>query len=62
VLLAWAVEDSVFPLAHAQRYAAALSNARVEEITDAFSFTPEDQPEKLSALIDSFIAESRKAA
>lgn len=61
VLLAWAVEDSVFPLAHAQNYAAVLPNARIEEISDAFSFTPEDQPEKLSTLIASFIAEPRKA-
>ena len=62
VLLAWAVEDSVFPLAHAQNYAAALPNARIEEIVNAFSFTPEDQPEKLSGLIACFIAEPRRAA
>ena len=62
VLLAWAVEDGVFPLAHAENYAAALPNARIEEISDAFSFTPEDQPEKLSGLIASFIAEPRKTA
>jgi pimeloyl-ACP methyl ester carboxylesterase len=58
VLLAWAVEDSVFPLAHAQAYAAALPNARIELITDAFSFTPEDQPEKLAGLIAAFIADT----
>jgi len=57
VLLAWAVEDTVFPLAHAQSYAAALQNARIEGIADAFSFTPEDQPEKLAELIAAFIAE-----
>ena len=62
VLLAWAVEDSVFPLAQAQNYAAALPNARIEVISDAFSFTPEDQPERLSVLIASFIAEPGKAA
>ncbi len=62
VLLAWAVEDSVFPLAHAQAYAEALPNARLAEIADAFSFTPEDQPEKLSGLIASFIIETRGAS
>ena len=57
-----AVEDKVFPLAHAQRYAAALPNARIEEIADSFSLTQEDQPERLSELITAFIAEPRKAA
>lgn len=58
VLLAWSVEDAVFPLAHAQNYAAALPNARIELIADAFSFTPEDQPERLAALIGTFIADT----
>jgi len=40
----------------------ALPDARIVEITDAFSFTPEDQPEILSRLIASFVAEPRKAA
>ncbi|SDO58920.1 alpha/beta fold hydrolase [Afipia sp. GAS231] len=58
VLMAWAAEDPVFPLAHAQAYALRLPNARVDTIADAYSFTAEDQPEKLAELIAAFIAET----
>jgi pimeloyl-ACP methyl ester carboxylesterase len=51
VLFAWGPEDQVFPIAHAQRYAAALANADVVEIPDAYSFTPEDQPSALAEAI-----------
>ena len=51
VLFAWPSEDRVFPVAHAERYAAALANARVVRIADAYSFTPEDQPLALAAAI-----------
>jgi pimeloyl-ACP methyl ester carboxylesterase len=44
VLFAWGPEDQVFPIANAQRYAAALADAEVVEIPDAYAFTPEDQP------------------
>jgi pimeloyl-ACP methyl ester carboxylesterase len=60
VLLAWSPEDPVFPIAHARKYAAALPNARFELIDDAFSFTPEDQPEKLAELIGAFIADNHE--
>lgn len=55
VLMAWAAEDPVFPLAHAQAYAAKLANARVSTIDDAYSFTAEDQPEQLADLIAAFV-------
>ncbi len=58
MLMAWAAEDPVFPLAHAQAYALRLSNARVETIADAYSFTAEDQPERLADLIAAFVAET----
>jgi pimeloyl-ACP methyl ester carboxylesterase len=58
VLFAWAAEDPVFPLAHARAYAAKFADARVELIEDAFSFTAEDQPERLAGLIATFIAET----
>jgi len=51
VLFAWGPDDRVFPLANAQRYAGALANARVVPIPDAYSFTPEDQPELLATAI-----------
>ena len=58
MLMAWAAEDPVFPLAHAQAYASRLSNARLETIADAYSFTAEDQPERLAELIAAFVAET----
>ena len=57
MLLAWAVEDKVFPFANAKKYAAEMPNARIEEIADSFSLTPEDQPERLSGLIAAFVAD-----
>ena len=51
VLLAWGPEDQVFPIAHAERYAAALPRAELVPIPDAYSFTPEDQPGALADAI-----------
>jgi pimeloyl-ACP methyl ester carboxylesterase len=56
VLIAWAPEDRVFPLEHAHRLAALLPDARVEEIADSYTFVPEDQPERLAALVAEFAA------
>jgi pimeloyl-ACP methyl ester carboxylesterase len=55
-LLIWSSEDEVFPLAHAERYAAALQNGNLVRIDDSFSFTPEDQPAAVAAAIRSFAA------
>lgn len=57
VLFAWGPEDRVFPIAHAERYAAALTDGRVAPIEDAWSFTPEDQPLELAKEIADFCAE-----
>ncbi len=54
VLFAWGPEDRVFALAHAQRYAAELACGEVALIPDAFSFTPEDQPQLLAEAITRF--------
>jgi len=59
VLFAWSPEDQLFPIAHAERYAAALANACVVRIDDAYSFTPEDQPGALAAAIATFVAGTR---
>jgi pimeloyl-ACP methyl ester carboxylesterase len=61
VLFAWGPEDQVFPLAHAQRYAQALADGRVTPIPDAFSFTPEDQPERLAAALAQFCSSQAHA-
>lgn len=57
VLFAWGLEDQVFPLAHAQRYAGELAAGQLTVIPDAFSFTPEDQPERLATALARFCAE-----
>jgi pimeloyl-ACP methyl ester carboxylesterase len=57
VLLAWGPEDQVFPLAHAERYAAALPDGHLTHIDDAFSFTPEDQPQRLAEAIARFASD-----
>jgi pimeloyl-ACP methyl ester carboxylesterase len=55
VLIAWAVEDKLFPLEYAHRLAAQLPNATLEEIHDSYTFVPEDQPERLSDAISAFV-------
>jgi pimeloyl-ACP methyl ester carboxylesterase len=56
VLLAWAREDRLFPISLAHRLAQVLPDARVEEIGDSYTFIPEDQPDALVELIDSFVS------
>jgi pimeloyl-ACP methyl ester carboxylesterase len=57
VLLVWSPEDKVFAPADARRYADALADGRLVLIDDAYSFTPEDQPDRLSSAIAEFAAE-----
>jgi pimeloyl-ACP methyl ester carboxylesterase len=59
VLFAWGPEDQVFPLANARRYAAGLADARLTLIPNAYSFTPEDQPQLLATAIAEFCGEVR---
>jgi pimeloyl-ACP methyl ester carboxylesterase len=54
VLFVWSREDPVFPIEHARRYAEALPGARLVEVEDCFSFTPEDQPQAVAAAIARF--------
>jgi pimeloyl-ACP methyl ester carboxylesterase len=54
-LLVWSRQDPVFPLASARRYAAELADARLVEIDDAYSFTPEDAPGAIAAAIAAFV-------
>ena len=55
VLLAWAAEDKLFPVAYARRLASELPNATLEEIPDTYTFIAEDQPERLAEVIASFV-------
>jgi pimeloyl-ACP methyl ester carboxylesterase len=62
VLLAWAPEDRFFPIAHAERLAELLPDARLERIVDARTFVSEDQPQRLAELIAGFVREPARAA
>lgn len=57
VLLAWALEDSFFKLADAERLQDAIPNAHLETIPDAKTFVPLDQPQRLAELIAAFVRE-----
>jgi pimeloyl-ACP methyl ester carboxylesterase len=61
-LLAWAPEDRFFPIAHAERLAELLPDARLERIEDSRTFVSEDQPQRLAELIAGFVREPAKAA
>ena len=54
VLFAWSPEDKVFAPADARRYSEALTDGRMVLIEDAYSFTPEDQPDRLAEEIAKF--------
>lgn len=54
VLLAWAAEDRLFPVALARRLAGLLPQATVVTIEDSHTFVPEDQPELLARLVVDF--------
>jgi pimeloyl-ACP methyl ester carboxylesterase len=62
VRFAWATEDRFFKLAHAERLAATLRDARVEPIADARTFVPQDQPARVAELIGEFVAEGAPAS
>ncbi len=59
VLIAWAPGDRlVFSWKYAQRLKDDFPNARLERIEHSLTFTPEDQPERLAALIADFIRDT----
>jgi pimeloyl-ACP methyl ester carboxylesterase len=58
-LIAWAADDKVFPVKDAERLAGTLPDARLELVEDSFTFVPEDQPERLAALIAEFAPAGR---
>jgi pimeloyl-ACP methyl ester carboxylesterase len=60
VLLAWAPEDRVFPIAHAHRLAGLFPDAHVEEVPDSYTFVPEDQPGRLAELVGAFAGSAAK--
>lgn len=56
-LVAWSADDRVFPLADAHSLAADLPNSRLELVEDAYTFSMEDNPDRLATLIADFVQE-----
>lgn len=54
VLLAWAPEDTLFPISLAERLVEVLPDARIVRVDDSRTFVPEDQPDVLAGLITEF--------
>lgn len=55
VLVAWGVDDPVFPLDDAERLVERFPNARLERIEDSYAFVSEDHPERLVELMTEFL-------
>jgi pimeloyl-ACP methyl ester carboxylesterase len=61
-LVVWSLDDRLFPLAHGHRLAKLLPQGRLEVVEDSGAFIPEDQPERLAALIGEFVSEPTQTA
>lgn len=55
-LIAWASEDRVMPVNHAERLAELLPDPRVVYVSDSYTLMPLDQPLELAARIREFIS------
>jgi pimeloyl-ACP methyl ester carboxylesterase len=55
-LIVWAREEKVFPEEDARKLAERLPDSRLEFLDDCWTYIPEDQPEKLAALIREFVS------
>jgi pimeloyl-ACP methyl ester carboxylesterase len=62
VLVAWATEDRMMPIAHARRLAEAFPKGQLVEIGDSYTLVPEDQPERLTDVIRRFLDRSSPPA
>lgn len=60
-LVAWSWEDAFFPTCDAEALAAALPQGRLEWIEDSYTFSPEDQPQRLADLVAGFVREPAAA-
>lgn len=56
VLVVWATEDRMMPLAHGRRLADQFPQAKLVEIADSYTLLQEDQPDRLTAAIQDFLA------
>jgi pimeloyl-ACP methyl ester carboxylesterase len=55
VLLVWAADERLFPIAMARRLADMLPDARLTLVADSYTFIPEDQPAELARHIVEFV-------
>ncbi|WP_277554582.1 alpha/beta fold hydrolase [Halobaculum limi] len=55
VLVAWAPDDPIFPLADAERLVDSFADARLELVDDSYALVPEDNPERLVELLAPFL-------
>ena len=62
VLIAWSRDDRFFPPSDGERLAADIPGARLEWIDDAYTFSMEDQPERVAELVAGFVREPVAAA
>ncbi len=53
-LVLWADGDRIFPREHGRRLAELLPQGRFELIEDSRTFIPEEQPERLAAIVREF--------
>jgi pimeloyl-ACP methyl ester carboxylesterase len=60
VLVAWSRDDRFFPPAYGERLAGLFPDGRLEWIDDSYTFSMEDQPERLADLIGAFAREPVK--
>jgi pimeloyl-ACP methyl ester carboxylesterase len=56
VLVAWANEDPSFPTSLGERLAAAIPNAKLELVEDAWVFASLDRPDRVAELVGDFAA------
>jgi pimeloyl-ACP methyl ester carboxylesterase len=61
VRFAWGSEDRFFKLAHAERLAAVVPDARIVSVPDAGTFVPLDQPRRVADLVAEFMRETLPA-
>ena len=55
VLVVWAREDRLMPPEHAERLAAGFENAELVWVDDSRTLVPIDQPEVLTAPLETFL-------
>jgi len=59
-LVVWAAEDKLFPIEHGRRLAELLPVADFVTVPGSRTFIPEDQPERLTAILQGFLGENER--